>query len=76
MLCKVKEYFILKFINDFKARIGFNMQDVNYTAKGLETILEVKILKFSVRKEQDRLAESILNYFFGEYDMKGILIPA
>lgn len=48
----------------------------NYTAKGLETILEAKILKFFVRKEQDRLAESILNYFFGEYDMKGILIPA
>ena len=48
----------------------------NYMAKGLEKILEAKILKFSVRKEQDRLAESILNYFFGEYDMKGILIPA
>lgn len=27
----------------------------NYMAKGLEKILEVKILKFSVRKEQDRL---------------------
>ena len=48
----------------------------NYTAKELEKILEAKILKFFVRKEQDRLVESILNYFFGEYDMKGILIPA
>ena len=48
----------------------------NYMAKGLRMILEAKLLKFSVRKEQDRLAESILNYFFGEYDMKGILIPA
>ena len=28
----------------------------NYMAKGLEKILEAKILKFSVRKEQDRLA--------------------
>lgn len=28
----------------------------NYTAKGLETILEVKLLKLSLRKEQDRLA--------------------
>ena len=27
----------------------------NYMVKGLETILEAKILKFSVRKEQDRL---------------------
>ena len=27
----------------------------NYTAKGLRTILEAKLLKFSVRKEQDRL---------------------
>ena len=28
----------------------------NYMAKGLEKILEAKILKFSVREEQDRLA--------------------
>ena len=28
----------------------------NYMVKGLEKILEAKILKFSVRKEQDRLA--------------------
>ena len=28
----------------------------NYMAKGLERILEAKILKFSVRKEQDRRA--------------------
>jgi len=59
-----------------KLESALKCQMSNYMAKGLEKILEAKILKFSVRKEQDRLAESILNYFFGEYDMKGILIPA
>lgn len=59
-----------------KLESALKCQMSNYTANGLEKILEVKILKFFVRKEQDRLAESILNYFFGEYDMKGILIPA
>lgn len=59
-----------------KLESALKCQMSNYMAKGLEKILEEKILKFSVRKEQDRLAESILNYFFGEYDMKGILIPA
>ena len=37
----------------------------NYMAKGLEKILEAKILKFSVRKEQDRLVgknENVFNY--------------
>ena len=28
----------------------------NYTAKGLETILETKLLKLSLQKKQDRLA--------------------
>ena len=59
-----------------KLESALKCQMSNYMAKGLEKILEAKVLKFSVRKEQDRLAESILNYFFGEYDMKGILIPA
>lgn len=59
-----------------KLESALKCQMSNYMAKGLEKILEAKISKFSVRKEQDRLAESILNYFFGEYDMKGILIPA
>lgn len=59
-----------------KLESALKCQMSNYMAKGLEKILEAKILKFSVRKEQDRLVESILNYFFGEYDMKGILIPA
>ena len=35
----------------------------NYMAKGLETILEAKILKFSVRKEQDRLTGKNENVF-------------
>ena len=35
----------------------------NYMAKGLEKILEAKILKFSVRKEQDRLAGKNENVF-------------
>jgi hypothetical protein len=35
----------------------------NYTAKGLRTILEAKLLKFSVRKEQDRLAGKNENVF-------------
>ena len=35
----------------------------NYMAMGLETILEAKILKFSVRKEQDRLAGKNENVF-------------
>ena len=37
----------------------------NYTAKGLETILEAKLLKFSVRKKQDRLTvknENVISY--------------
>lgn len=35
----------------------------NYTAKGLETILEAKLLKFSVRKKQDRLTVKNENVF-------------
>ena len=39
-----------------KLEPALKCQMSNYTAKGLETILEAKILKFFVRKEQDRLA--------------------
>ena len=39
-----------------KLESALKCQMSNYMAKGLEKILEAKILKFSVRKEQDRLA--------------------
>ena len=35
----------------------------NYMAKGLGTILEAKLLKFSLRKEQERLAGKNENVF-------------
>lgn len=38
-----------------KLESALKCQMSNYMAKGLEKILEEKILKFSVRKEQDRL---------------------
>ena len=39
-----------------KLESALKCQMSNYMAKGLEKILEAKILKFSVREEQDRLA--------------------
>ena len=40
-----------------KLESALKCQMSNYMAKGLGTILEAKLLKFSLRKEQDRLAE-------------------
>ena len=48
---------ILKLESALKCQIS------NYMAKGLEKILEAKILKFSVRKEQDRLTGKNENVF-------------
>ena len=46
-----------------KLESALKCQMSNYMAKGLEKILEAKILKFSVRKEQDRLAGKNENVF-------------
>ena len=49
----------------------------NYMAKGLEKILEAKILKFSVRKEQDRLAGKNENVFsYGQVGNRTSLVFA
>ena len=45
-----------------KLESALKCQMSNYMAKGLEKVLEAKILKFSVRKEQDRLAERMKMY--------------
>lgn len=49
----------------------------NYMAKGLEKILEAKILKFSVQKEQDRLAGKNENVFsYGQVGNRTSLVFA